>query len=164
MPTDKKQATSSSIPTDQIFQTHRLVAQSDDVGDGASSTVFHDNPQVCVLEVAAIVLHHIRANGKCERVGKMLHVSKRTVTVVKDPSERNTKYLQLKCYTGSVQWNVRLGVHLPVTLLHDGNLLDDFLQIGLDGNLLDGHHLTRLLMDGLKHAAIGTTDTNKLHI
>lgn len=50
---------------------------------------------------------------------------------------------------------------VPITLLHDGNLLDDFLQIRLDRNLLDGHHLTRLLMDGLKHAAIGATDTNK---
>lgn len=44
--------------------THRLVAQSDDVRDGARSTVLHDNPQVCVLEVAAIVLHYIRARRK----------------------------------------------------------------------------------------------------
>lgn len=49
---------------------------------------------------------------------------------------------------------------LPVTLLHDGNLLNDFLQVRLDRNLLDGHYLTRLLMDGLKHTAIGATDTN----
>lgn len=29
----------------------------------------------------------------------------------------------------------------PVTLLHDGNLLDDLLQIRLHRNLLDCHHL-----------------------
>lgn len=44
--------------------THRLVTQSDDVGDRASTTVLHDYPQVCVLEVAAIVLHDIRAEEK----------------------------------------------------------------------------------------------------
>lgn len=53
---------------------------------------------------------------------------------------------------------------LPVTLLHDGNLLDDLLQIRFDRNLLDGHHLARLLMDGFKHTAIGAKDTSKTYI
>lgn len=44
--------------------THRLVAQSDDVRDRASSTVLHDDPQVRVLKIAAVVLHDIRARGK----------------------------------------------------------------------------------------------------
>lgn len=47
--------------------THRFVAQSNDIRDGAGSTVLHDNPQVCVLEVAAIVLHHIGTRRKCNR-------------------------------------------------------------------------------------------------
>lgn len=47
--------------------THRLVAQSDDVRDRASATVLHDNPQVCVLEIAAVVLHDIRARRKCQK-------------------------------------------------------------------------------------------------
>lgn len=47
--------------------THCLVAQSDDIRDRASTTVLHDNPQVCVLEVAAIVLHDIRAEEKCHK-------------------------------------------------------------------------------------------------
>lgn len=42
----------------------------------------------------------------------------------------------------------------PVTLLHDGNLLDDLLQIRLYRNLLDGHHLARLLVYGFEHTAI----------
>lgn len=50
------------------MSTHCLVAQSDDVRDGAGSTVLHDNPQVCVLEVAAIVLHYVRAGRKCQTV------------------------------------------------------------------------------------------------
>ena len=46
--------------------TNRFVTQSDDVRDGAGSTIFHDDPQVCVLEVAAIVLHHIGTRRKCK--------------------------------------------------------------------------------------------------
>lgn len=60
------------------------------------------NPQICVLEVAAIVPHHMRT----------------------------------------------------ITLLHDGNLLDDFLEIRIHGNLFDGKDLARLLVDGLVNAAI----------
>lgn len=48
----------------ELARTHRLVAQSDDVRDRASTTVLHDNPQVRVLEVAAIVLYDIRAEEK----------------------------------------------------------------------------------------------------
>lgn len=46
--------------------THRLVAQSDDVRDRASAAVLHHNPQVCVLEVAAIVFHHIGAGEETQ--------------------------------------------------------------------------------------------------
>lgn len=52
-----------------LLGTHRLITQSDDVRDRAGSTVLHDNPQVCVLEVAAIVLHYIRARRKRKRSG-----------------------------------------------------------------------------------------------
>lgn len=44
--------------------THRLVAKPDDIRDGAGSAVLHDNPQVCVLEVASIVLDYVRAGRK----------------------------------------------------------------------------------------------------
>lgn len=50
----------------------------------------------------------------------------------------------------------------PVTLLHDGDLLDDLLQIRLHRNLLDSHHLARLLVNGFKNTAIGTRHTNNL--
>lgn len=50
----------------------------------------------------------------------------------------------------------------PVTLLHDGDLLDDLLQIGLHRNLLDSHHLARLLVNGFKNTAIGTRHTNNI--
>lgn len=46
------------------LDTHRLVPQSNDVRDRTGSTVLHDNPKVCVLEVAAIVLHYIRTGRK----------------------------------------------------------------------------------------------------
>ena len=49
--------------------------------------------------------------------------------------------------------------HTPVTLLHDGDLLDDLLQVGLYRNLLDGHNLPCLLIVGLEHTAIGPDDT-----
>lgn len=42
---------------------------------------------------------------------EQLHINKVTVPVVKKPSERNTKCEQLGCFTGIVQWNVRLCVH-----------------------------------------------------
>lgn len=50
----------------------------------------------------------------------------------------------------------------PVTLLHDGDLLDDLLQIRLHRNLLDSHHLARLLVNGFKNTAIGTRHTNNI--
>lgn len=52
--------------TNILVRTHRLVAQSDDVRHRAGATVLHDNPQVSVLEVAAIVFHYIRTKGKCK--------------------------------------------------------------------------------------------------
>lgn len=50
----------------------------------------------------------------------------------------------------------------PVTLLHDGDLLDYLLQIRLHRNLLDSHHLARLLVNGFKNTAIGTRHTNNI--
>lgn len=44
--------------------THRLVAQPDDVRHRTGSAILHDNPQVCVLEITAIVLHDIGATNK----------------------------------------------------------------------------------------------------
>lgn len=41
--------------------THRFVAQPDYVRHRTGSTILHDNPQVCVLEITAIVLHNIGA-------------------------------------------------------------------------------------------------------
>lgn len=38
---------------------YRLVTYSDDIRYGPSATIFHDDPQVCVFEVAAIVAHHV---------------------------------------------------------------------------------------------------------
>lgn len=35
---------------------------------------------------------------------------------------------------------------MGVTLLHDGDLLDDLLQVRVDGYLFDGQHLPRLLV------------------
>ena len=46
-------------PISYHVEAYRFIAQPDDVRDGASSTVFHDNPQVSVLKVTAIVLHNI---------------------------------------------------------------------------------------------------------
>lgn len=43
----------------------------------------------------------------------------------------------------------------PVTLLHDGNLFDDLLQVRLHRDLLDGHNLPSLFIVGLKYTAIG---------
>lgn len=44
--------------------THRFVAQPDYVRHRTGSTILHDNPQVCVLEITAIVLHNIGATNK----------------------------------------------------------------------------------------------------
>lgn len=38
---------------------YRLVTYSDDIQYGPSATIFHDDPQVCVFEVAAVVAHHV---------------------------------------------------------------------------------------------------------
>lgn len=43
----------------------------------------------------------------------------------------------------------------PVTLLHDGDLFDDLLQVRLHRDLLDGHNLPSLFIVGLKYTAIG---------
>lgn len=40
---------------------YRLVSYPDDVGHRASATVLHDDPEVTVLKVAAVVTHHMRA-------------------------------------------------------------------------------------------------------
>lgn len=50
-------------------QTHRLVAQPDDVRHGTGSTILHDNPQVRVLEITAVVLHNIGATSKYQKRG-----------------------------------------------------------------------------------------------
>ncbi len=50
----------SSIVYLQLDFIYRFVAQSDDIRHRSSATVLHHNPQICVLEIAAIVLHHIR--------------------------------------------------------------------------------------------------------
>lgn len=47
-----------------LVSTHRFVSQPYDVRNRASSTVLHDNPQVCVLEVAAVVLDYIRTMSR----------------------------------------------------------------------------------------------------
>ena len=41
-----------------------------------------------------------------------------------------------------------------VTLLHDGNLLDDLLQILVHRDLLDGQDLAGFLVQGLEHGSI----------
>ena len=58
-----------------LGHTHRLVAQPDDVRDRTGSTILHDNPQVCVLEITAVVLYNIRATNKNQHSG----VKKRVV-------------------------------------------------------------------------------------
>lgn len=45
-------------------------------------------------------------------------------------------------------------VCVPVTLLHDGDLLDDLLKVRLHRNLFDGDDLARLLVVGFEHGAI----------
>lgn len=44
--------------------THCFVAQSDNVRHRASPTVLHDDPQVTVLKVTAIISHHMRTGTK----------------------------------------------------------------------------------------------------
>lgn len=39
-------------------------------------------------------------------------------------------------------------------MLHDGDLLDNFLEVGVDGHLFDGQDLTRLLVEGFVDTAI----------
>lgn len=48
----------------QTKTTHRFITQSNYVWNRASSTIFHNNPQICVLKVAAIVLDNIRTRWK----------------------------------------------------------------------------------------------------
>lgn len=50
----------SSVVYLQLYFIYRFIAQSDDIRHRSSATVLHHNPQICVLEIAAIVLHHIR--------------------------------------------------------------------------------------------------------
>lgn len=64
---DRKKVLPRVTQLKSYANTHRLVAQPDDVRDRASSTVLHDNPQVCVLEIAAVVLDDIRARRKCQK-------------------------------------------------------------------------------------------------
>lgn len=47
----------------QCVLRYRLVAYPDDIGDGPGSAVFHDDPQVAVLKVAAVVSHYMRAEN-----------------------------------------------------------------------------------------------------
>ena len=41
-----------------------------------------------------------------------------------------------------------------VTLLHDGDLLDDLLKVCIHRHLFDGQHLPRVFVQGLVHTAI----------
>ena len=45
---------------------------------------------------------------------------------------------------------------VAVALLHDGDLLYDVLEVGVHGDLLDGQHLTTLLVQGFVDASIRT--------
>lgn len=47
-------------------------------------------------------------------------------------------------------------VHLPITLLHYGDLFNNLLQIRLNRNLLNCNDLTSLFVDSFEHTAIGS--------
>lgn len=49
----------------------------------------------------------------------------------------------------------------PVTLLHNGDFLDDLLKIRLHRNLFDGYNLPGLFIMGFKHTAIRPADTQR---
>lgn len=52
-------------------------------------------------------------------------------------------------------------MYRPVTLLHDGDFLDDLLKIRLHRNLFDGYNLPSFFIIGLKHAAIRPAGTHR---
>lgn len=74
---------------------------------------------------------------KCDKVLKKLPISSNTITNV-------LKYTILNA---------------PVTLLHDGDFLNDLLQIRLYRNLFDGNNLPRFLIIGLEYTTIRPADT-----
>lgn len=51
---------------------YRLVTYSDDIQYGPSATIFHDDPQVCVFEVAAVVAHHVGTEDR--DIGESDHI------------------------------------------------------------------------------------------
>lgn len=50
---------------------------------------------------------------------------------------------------------------VPVTLLHDGDFLDDLLKIRLHRNLFDGYDLPRLFIMCFKHTSVRPADTKR---
>lgn len=59
---------------------------------------------------------------------------------------------------------IRIYLHkacVPVALLHDGDFLDDLLQVRLHRNLFDGHNLPGLFIMSFKHTAIRAADTQR---
>lgn len=52
-------------------------------------------------------------------------------------------------------------MHVPVTLLHDGDFLDDLLKIRLHRNLFDGYDLPSFFIMGLKYAAVRPAGTQR---
>lgn len=61
-----------------------------------------------------------------------------------------------------VSWHRSSSVtHVPVTLLHDGDLLDDLLQIRLHRNLFDGYDLPSFFIMSLKYAAVRPAGTQR---
>lgn len=60
------------------------------------------------------------------------------------------------CHTSTVVTGFLL---VPVTLLHDGDFLDNFLKIWLHRNLFNGHNLPSLFIMCFEHTSIRPADT-----
>lgn len=52
---------------------YRLVTYSDYIRYGSGTTIFHDDPQVCVFEVAAVVPHHMGTEHRDKPESEHIH-------------------------------------------------------------------------------------------
>lgn len=82
---------------------------------------------------------------------------------LKQPNKhKHTLWMIISCPRGAVVTAlcVCVCVYTPVTLLHDGDLLDDLLKVRLHRNLFDGDDIARLLVVGFEHGAVRPADTH----
>lgn len=111
---------------------------------------------VCLM----LVVSTVSARLKC-KVPSMSDNPTHTNTHVGELWSRNLSVTPVLRLLVSCLFSHEPHVRVPVTLLHNGDFLDDLLKIGLHRNLFNGDNLPGLFIMGFEHTAIRPAETQR---